>query len=130
MNYSAFPTDLASASTTPNFSFISPNLCNDMHSCSVGTGDTWLKNQVPAILRSPASASDKCLVVITWDEDNGSAGNHVLTIFAGSAVKTGGITSSVRYTHYSMLRTVEHIFGLPTLTSNDANASPLTDLLR
>ncbi len=128
--FSALSTDLGSASTTPNFAFITPNLCDDMHSCSISTGDNWLKSHVPTILNSPACTVDKCLVVITWDEDNGSYGNHVLTIFAGSGAKTGGVSSSVKYTHYSMLRTVEYIFGLPTLTSNDANASPMTDMLR
>ncbi len=128
--FSQFSTDIAAASTTPNFAFITPNLCNDMHSCSISTGDNWLKSHVPTILNSPACTSYKCLLVITWDEDSGSSGNHVLTIFAGSGAKTGGLTSAVKYTHYSLLRTVEYIFGLSTLTSNDANASPMTDMLR
>jgi phosphatidylinositol-3-phosphatase len=128
--FSAFSTDLATASATPNYAFISPNLCNDMHDCSVSTGDTWLKNHVPAILNSPACTVDKCLVALTWDEDSGSSGNHILTIFAGSAAKTGGLSTSVKYTHYSLLRTVEYIYGLPTLTANDAAASPMTDMLR
>ncbi len=130
VSFGGLSTDLASASTTPNFAFITPNLCSDMHSCSTSTGDSWLKNHVPAILKSPACTSDTCLVIVTWDEDNGSYGNHVLTIFAGSGAKTGGVTSSVKYNHYSALRTVEYIFGLPTLTSNDGNASPMTDMLR
>jgi hypothetical protein len=130
VNFSVLSTDLAHASTTPNLAFITPNLCNDMHSCSISTGDNWLANHVPAILNSPACTSDKCLLILSWDEDNGNYGNRVLTIFAGSGAKTGGGTSSVHYTHYSALRTVEYIFGLPTLTSNDANASPMTDMLR
>ncbi len=128
--YSDLSSDLASASTTPNYAFITPNLCNDMHDCSVSTGDTWLSNNLPPILNSPACTVDKCLLILTWDEDDNSAGNHVLTIFAGSAAKTGGVTSSVSYNHFSLLRTVEDIFGLPTQTSNDAAASPMTDLLR
>ncbi len=130
VNYSVLATDLAHATTTPNFAFITPNLCDDMHSCSISTGDTWLKNHLPAIMNSPACTSDKCLLILSWDEDNGSYGNHILTIFAGSGAKTGGVTSSVKYTHYSALRTVEYIFGLPTLTSNDGNASAMTDMLR
>ncbi len=130
VGYTALSTDLASASTTPNFAFITPNLCDDMHSCSISIGDGWLKSHVPAILNSPACTSDKCLLILTWDEDNGSYGNHILTIFAGSGATTGGVTSSVKCTHYSALRTVEYIFGLPTLTSNDGNASPMTDMLR
>ncbi len=130
VNFSHLSTDLGSASTTPNYAFITPNNCNDMHSCSISTGDTWLKDHVPAILNSAACTSQKCLVVITWDEDNGNYGNHVLTIFAGTGAKTGGVTSSTKYNHFLLLRTLEYIFNLPTQTSNDANASPMTDMLR
>ena len=128
--YTNLATDLASAATTPNFAFITPDTCNDMHDCPVSTGDTWLKNNLPAILNSPACTTDKCLLILTWDEDDHGPTNQVLTIFAGSAAKTGGVTSSVPYTHYSLLRTIENIFGLPTQTSNDASASPMTDLLK
>lgn len=128
--YTSLSSDLASAATTPNFVFITPNLCNDMHDCSVSTGDTWLSNNLPPILNSAACTVDKCLLILTWDEDDNSSSNHVLTIFAGSAAKTGGVTSASSYNHFSMLRTVEDIFGLPTQTSNDAAASPMTDLLR
>ncbi len=127
--FSVLSTDLASLSTAPNYALISPNLCNDMHDCSVGTGDNWLKSHVPAILNSSSCTVDKCLVIITWDEDNGSSGNQVLTIFAGSGAKLAGV-SSVSYNHYSLLHTVEAIFGLPTQTSNDANASVMSDMLR
>ncbi len=113
VNFSHLSTDLGSASGTRNYAFIAPNDCNDMHSCSITTGDTWLKNHLPAILNSPACLSQKCLVVVTWDEDNGNYGNHVLTVFAGSAAKTGGVYSSTPYNLYSLLRTVENIFGLP-----------------
>ncbi len=128
--YTALQADLLLAATTPNFAFISPNECSDMHSCPIDTGDTWLKNNVPAILNSPACTTQKCLVVVTWDEDDNSQGNQVLTIFAGAAAQTGGATSSAAYTHFSLLRTVEQIFGLPTLTTNDAQAAPMTDMLK
>ena len=78
-----------------------------MHDCSISTGDTWLKNNLPAILNSPACTIDKCLLALTWDEDDSSQNNNVLTIFAGSGAKTGGVVSSTPYTHYSLLRTVE-----------------------
>ncbi len=130
IGYSPLLSDLTYLSTTPNYAFITPNLCNDMHNCSVSAGDSWLKNHVPTILKSPACVSAKCLVVITWDEDDKSSGNHVLTIFAGSGAKTAGFVSAVSYTHYSLLRTVEYIFGLGTLTTHDYSASPMTDMLR
>jgi phosphatidylinositol-3-phosphatase len=128
--YTALAGDLASATTTPNFAFISPNLCNDMHDCPVSTGDTWLQDNLPAILNSPACTSDQCLLILTWDEDDSGGNNQVLTIFAGSMAKTGGVASAVSYTHYSTLRTIEDIFGLPTQTANDAVAAPMTDMLK
>ncbi len=128
--YSALASDLKSVSTTPNYAFITPNLCSDMHDCSVTTGDNWLKSHLPLMLNSPACTVDKCLLILTWDEDNGSQGNKVLTIFAGSGALTGGVVSAKTYNHYSLLKTVETIFGLPAQTSNDSAASAMTDLLK
>ena len=128
--YTALATDLLTAATTPNFVLISPDQCNDMHSCPITTGDNWLKSNLPDILNSPSCTVDKCLLILTWDEDDNGAKNHVLTIFAGSGAKTGGVTSAVSYTHFSTLRTIEDIFGLPTQTSNDATASAMIDLLK
>ncbi len=124
--YSTLATDLKSAGTTPNYAWITPNMCNDMHDCSVSTGDTWLKNNVPAILNSAAFTTQNSLLMITWDEDNGSSGNHVATLVIAKSVPAG-FRSSVRYTHYSLLRTVESAWGLSPLTGNDGGVSPMSD---
>src|SRR5437879_9879820 len=55
-------TDLAGGSV-PNYVWITPNMCNDMHDCSIATGDTWLRNQVPAILNSAAFRNGGCLFI-------------------------------------------------------------------
>lgn len=78
VNLDALPGDLASAATTPNFSYITPNLCNDGHDnpCVDGrTGgleaaDAWLKEWVPQILDSPAY-QEHGMLVITFDEGEG-----------------------------------------------------------
>src|SRR5436305_303324 len=57
--YGQLATDLRSASTTPRFGWITPNMCNDMHDCAVATGDTWLSAQVPQILASPAFTTQR-----------------------------------------------------------------------
>lgn len=124
--YSTLATDLKSAGTTPNYAWITPNMCNDMHDCSVSTGDTWLKNNVPAILNSAAYTTQNSLLMITWDEDNGSSGNHVATLVIAKSVPAG-FRSGVHYTHYSLLRTVESAWGLSPLTGNDGGASPMSD---
>lgn len=127
--YTVLKVDLAFAATTPNYAMIVPDQCNDMHDCPIATGDTWLKDNLPTILNSEACTDEKCLLMLTWDEDDHNQGNQVLTIFAGSAAKTGGATSAAFYTHFSLLRTVEEIFGLPAQTSNDAAALPMFDLI-
>jgi len=77
--------DLASTATTPNFVFITPNLCHDGHD-GAGTGaprttcvngepgglrsaDAFLQEWVPKILASPAYREDG-LLIITFDEGN------------------------------------------------------------
>ena len=124
--YTNLATDLKSTSTTPNYAWITPNMCDDMHDCSVSTGDTWLKNNVPAILNSAAFTAQNSLLMITWDEDNSSSGNHVATLVIAKSVPAG-FRSGVHYTHYSLLRTVESAWGLSPLTGNDGGASPMSD---
>ncbi len=126
--YSQLAIDLKSVSTTPNFAFITPNLCNDMHNCGLSAGDSWLAANVPAILNSPAFTSSRSLLVITWDEGNAS-NNNVATIFTGNAAKSGFQTNQA-FNHYSLLHTIEQLWGLPSLTANDHNAPVMTSMLR
>lgn len=125
--YTQLALDLKKESTTPNFIWITPNLCNDMHDCSIQTGDTWLSKQVPMILNSPAFTKSKSLLVITWDENDGSGVNRVPAIFIGNSVKAHFVSNSA-YTHYSLLHTVEVNWNLSPLTKNAAQSSAIVDL--
>ncbi|HEY8294537.1 MAG TPA: alkaline phosphatase family protein, partial [Micrococcaceae bacterium] len=126
--FAQFAGDLTSASSLPDYSFISPDLCNDMHDCSIETGDAWLSKQVPAILASPAFTTQNSLLVITFDEgDNHS--NKVFTVFAGPAARKG-FTSSTAYTHYSLLHTVEDAWGMAPLTTGVRDSAIMADMLR
>jgi hypothetical protein len=126
--FSQFSVDLRSTSSLPDYTFISPNLCDDMHDCSVQTGDAWLSREVPKILGSPAFTTKNSLLVVTWDEgDSGS--NIVPAIFAGPAAKRG-YTSDASYGHYSLLHTIEAAWSLSPLTPNDARAPVMDELLR
>lgn len=137
--FTQLATDLKSAATTPNYAFITPNLVNDMHDGTIAQGDAWLAGNVPVILKSPAFTGSApvagaangqagSLLVITWDEGS-SSDNHVVTIFAGNAAKTG-YSSSRAYDHYSLLHTIEGAWGLEPLTPNDAAAALMGELLR
>jgi hypothetical protein len=115
-----FPTDY---STLPTVSFVVPNLCDDMHSCSISTGDTWLKNKLDGYAQW--AQSHNSLFIIDWDEDNMTSPNQIATIFAGPMVKAG--TYSEHIDHYNVLRTIEDMYGLTPL-QNAATATPITDV--
>ena len=112
-------TDLR-AQQLPNFAWISPDLCHDMHECDIKQGDTFLSRLVPQILKE---LGPKGVLFLTFDEaDNGStegccqkaSGGHVVTIVAGAMVRPGTV-SDVLYDHYSLLRTIEDAWRLPLL---------------
>jgi acid phosphatase len=124
--YTQFATDLASAATTPAFGWITPNMVDDMHDGTVAEGDIWLSEQIPALLASPAWTEHDSLLVITWDEDDNAPGNQVATIVIADQVPQG-FRSAVAYNHYSLLRTVEVAWGLDPLTTNDAQATVMSD---
>jgi phosphatidylinositol-3-phosphatase len=98
-------------SSPPLLSFIVPNLCNDMHDCSTQTGDNWLKTNLPPILQYDQSHNG--LLILTWDEADPDADgtNHIATLMIGPMVKPGSYAQ--RVDHYSVLRTIETIAGVP-----------------
>ena len=98
--------------TLPAFSFVTPNLCNDTHDCSIQGGDAWLRSWVPRITESATYRAGRTVLFITWDEDDGSDGNHVATIIVSPYTKPG-TTSATSFTHYSLLRTTEELLGIP-----------------
>jgi hypothetical protein len=90
----------------PDLTFVTPNLCHDMHDCSVGTGDTWLRNHVPPLLALGA------IVVITFDEGEGS--NHIFCAARGPGIGHG-VRRTAAFTHYGLLGGIERHFGLRRL---------------
>jgi phospholipase C len=100
--------------TLPAFSFVTPNLCNDMHDCPVAIGDAWLGRWIARITASPAYRAGHTVVFITWDEDDHTADNRVPLIVV-SPWTTPGTRATAHFTHYSLLRTSEELLGLRRL---------------
>jgi acid phosphatase len=111
-NYAALPT----------VSFVIPNLDHDMHDGSVAAGDSWLKAHLDGYARW--AKTHNSLLIVTWDEDDRSAGNHIPTIFYGSHVRVGRYAE--RITHYRVLHTLEATYGLAALGGGGAAA--ITDV--
>jgi hypothetical protein len=111
--------DLASAATAPNYLWLSPNSCNNMHTCRISVGDRYLSVLIPRILNSTVFRTSRAALVVTFAE---SYDEPDYTVWAGPLVKKG-YASSYPYTHYSLLATIEANWNLPPLTSNDQNAA-------
>lgn len=169
VNLRHLKTDLRSVATTPNLSFITPNLCNDGHNAPCSDGrpgglksiNTFLAKWVPIIMNSPAYKKDG-LIVITFDEGGGGTierhGKKVTVTVPGKYCchelegpnlgrkypyfvtyhqhgyvitkktfdyggdRTGALllskyirpstVSNVPYNHYSLLKSMEEIFGI------------------
>ncbi|MBO0869613.1 MAG: acid phosphatase, partial [Micromonosporaceae bacterium] len=65
------------------------------------------------------------LLIATFDEDNSLSGNHIFTVFYGQSVRPGSYAE--RITHYSLLRTLEDLYGL-ACTANACSASTISDV--
>jgi phosphatidylinositol-3-phosphatase len=107
----------------PTVSFVIPNLCDDMHDCSVATGDTWLRGHISGY--ADWAMTHDSLLIITWDEDDGSQANQIPTIFAGQKVRPGSYAEPI--THYSVLATIEAAYALQR-DGQAATATPITNI--
>ena len=155
VDFSQFATDLASGNVA-DYTWISPDQCNDMHGraatpsdpCDfsqvqslIATGDTFLLNTVNAIMNSRAWTGNS-VVFIAWDEsdfpfadtsgccDANPGGGHVVMITISHSDHAPR-TSNVAYNHYSMLATIEDGWKLGCLafTCDTANVPPMSDLV-
>jgi hypothetical protein len=105
-----------------NFIWLTPNDCNNMHSCSVATGDNWIHSWVPTLLS--AMSGKKAALIITFDEAYTNP-PYIYHAFIGTAVKSA-YKSSIEYTHYSLAKLIEDVWGGGNLGQNDVTAnSPL-----
>jgi hypothetical protein len=102
------------AGRLPDFSLVVPNLCNDMHDCSVATGDAWLKTHVVPLLHSPALRGGVVFVVFDEGTSDTGGGGHVEALALGASVRRGSRFAHAT-NHYGLLRTIEDAWGLPRL---------------
>ncbi len=121
-SFTAFPRDL---NRLPTVAFVIPDLCHDMHDCSVATGDRWLRARLGRFRRW--APRHKSLLLLTFDEDDGSNANRIATIVAGAGVRRGPVDRPID--HYGVLRTLEDFYGLGH-AGRAAAAAPITGIWR
>jgi len=113
------------AARLPAFAFVAPDVCHDMHDCSVGSGDVWLHRITPPLLRAP-----RTVVFILFDEGTTTVGGggRVAAIAAGTAVARH-VRYKARTDHYTILRTIEDALRVSPLGAS-ARALPLRGIWR
>jgi phosphatidylinositol-3-phosphatase len=125
--YTQLATDIA-ANALPNLVFVIPNNCHNTHNnttpgCGVPEGDAWLSTNLPQLI---AAMGPDGVLVLTWDEDDSSANNHILTVFVGPHVIPGYLSPRA-ITHYTVVRTLSDALGLPSFGVS-VNEEPITDI--
>ncbi|BCJ36639.1 acid phosphatase [Actinocatenispora thailandica] len=118
----AFPHDYAKL---PTVSFVLPNMCHNMHYCSVATGDRWARRTLDPYARW--AQTHHSVLLVTFDEDDDTTVNRVPTILVGQPVRPGTYPEHVD--HYTILRTLEAMYGLPPL-GTAADRQPLTNVFQ
>jgi acid phosphatase len=121
LTFAAFPAS-GNYSSLPTVSFVIPNQCNNMHDCSLATGDAWLKKNIDAYAQW--AKTHNSLLILTWDEDEGNHNNLIPTVFVGAGIAAGKLNSQ-SFNHYGLLRTLEDMYGLTPL-NNAASAAPIS----
>ena len=121
---SAMPSDYAAL---PTVSFLIPNLCHDMHNCSIAEGDDWLHQNIDGYAQW--ARTHNSLLVVSFDESESKSDrdNHIATFAVGQRVAPGPITE--RADHYRVLRTLEDLYGLPPL-GHSADTTAIAGLWR
>jgi hypothetical protein len=128
--YSSFATDLAN-NAVANYVFITPNQCHDMHGQSgcpngntIKAGDDWLSAELPRIITFANAHSGA--IFLTWDEGVSTTKMAFLAIGPGAKINyTGGVS----YNHGSIIKSIEQILNLPTLSKVSGN-NDLADLFQ
>ena len=127
--YSDLAADIA-GHTLPNLVFIVPNNCHNTHNsstagCGIADGDAWLAANLPAVI---GALGPDGVLILTWDEDDNFSNNHILTVFVGPHVQPGSTATRV-VQHYTIVRTICDLLGLPTFGAAAAE-TPITEIWR
>jgi hypothetical protein len=139
---SQLSTDLA-AGNVPNFSYIVPDECHDMHgappwcvdsgsgtsvqqSWLIAQGDAYVGSLVKAITSSSIWLTGNNAIVVTFDEGNTAKSSVATIVIANHGPR--GIKDKTSYNHYSLLASLQAAFGGLTCLVNSCSASLMTNL--
>jgi hypothetical protein len=129
--FTQFAKDLAN-NALPKYSFITPNLCNDAHNCSLTTADNWLKTNINPIIQS-ATFRNGGLLIITFDEsanDNTHGGGRVAWVAISPKYSKGAYKSTTLYQHQNTLRLMLQGLGVSSYPGSAKTASNMSEFFK
>ena len=119
----AFTMDLAN-DTLAQFTFVTPNLLNDMHDGTITQSDNWLYTYLPLIFASKAYLRGDVALFLIWDEQNTlDVGGPTPNVFISPYIKAGTVTATPM-NHYSVLRSFEEALGISTYLGCASGTQP------
>jgi hypothetical protein len=119
--FSAFP--MGNYASLPTVSFVIPNNDDNMHDGSIAAGDDWLNRELSGYANW--AVTNNSLLIVTWDEDDGTPRNQIPTVIYGAHVRPGSYNQQI--SHYNVLSTCEQMYGLPK-TGYAANAPAIAEI--
>ncbi|OBK53400.1 alkaline phosphatase family protein [Mycobacterium sp. 1081908.1] len=119
--FSAFP--MGNYANLPTVSFVIPNNDDNMHDGSIAQGDAWLSRELSGYANW--AVANNSLLILTWDEDDGGPRNQIPTVIYGGHVRAGNYNEQIN--HYSVLSTLEQMYGLPKI-GYAAGAAPIATI--
>lgn len=129
--FTQFQTDLANHAL-PQYSFITPNLCNDAHDCSLATADAWLQTNIDPLIKSSAFRNGGLLIIV-FDEsggDNTHGGGRVAWVAMSPKFSIKKHQSTTLYQHENTLRLMLEGLGLTKFPGKAATAGNMSEFFR
>jgi acid phosphatase len=123
--FTQFATDLASGKL-PDYSFVTPNLCNDAHNCALSVADAWLKTNIAPLLASTPFKDDGVLIIV-FDEsgdDDTHGGGRIAAVIISPKFSKVGYQSTTLYQHQSTLRLMLEGLGITTALPGASATAP------
>jgi phosphatidylinositol-3-phosphatase len=130
--FTHFATDLASGNF-PDYSFITPNLCDDAHNCSLATADAWLQKNIKPLIQSSAFQDGGLLIIAfdeSYDSDTTHGGGRVAWVAISPQFSKTGYKSTTLYQHQNTLRLMMQGLGLTTYPGKAASAANMAEFFK
>ena len=116
--------DDMAAGALPRFVWLTPDLCQQAHDCSVAAAGRWMARALPPLIDA---LGPKGVMIVTSDEVNED--HDTIPMITLGPLARPGATMDDEIDHRAMLATIEDLLGVPRLATTE-DVPSLAPLLR